>query len=94
MTAALPIVICDLPPPREPALRDVLPVIPIPLKGEAPDASLDLQALLHEVYDAAGYEDYLYSTPPEPPLSAEHFEWTKQFAPFTAALPNEQPAQT
>ncbi|MBC7820942.1 MAG: DUF4058 family protein, partial [Planctomycetaceae bacterium] len=56
-------------------LRDALPVIPIPLKGDVPDASLDLQALLHEVYDAAGYEDYLYSTPPEPPLSAEHAEW-------------------
>ena len=75
-------------------LRDVLPVIPIPLKGDVPDASLDLQALLHEVYDAAGYEDYLYATPPEPPLSAEHFEWAKQFAPFAAAQPSESPTQS
>ena len=74
-------------------LRDVLPVIPIPLKGDVPDATLDLQALLHEVYDAAGYEDYLYSTPPEPPLSAEHFEWCQQFAPAPIDLPHEQPAQ-
>ena len=70
-------------------LRDELPVIPIPLKGDVPDASLDLQALLHEVYDAAGYEDYLYSTPPEPPLSAEHAEWAKQFVPFTVDAPTE-----
>ena len=70
-------------------LRDALPVIPIPLKGDVPDASLDLQALLHEVYDAAGYEDYLYSTPPEPPLSAEHAEWAQQFVPFTVDAPNE-----
>jgi hypothetical protein len=60
-------------------LSDELPVIPIPLKSDAPDASLDLQALLHKVYDAAGYEDYLYSTLPEPPLSAAHAEWSQQF---------------
>jgi hypothetical protein len=64
-------------------LRDELPVIPIPLKGDAPDASLDLQKLLHAVYDAAGYEDYLYSTPPEPPLSAAQEEWAKQFVPLS-----------
>ena len=74
-------------------LRDVLPVIPIPLKGDVPDASLDLQALLHKVYDAAGYEDYIYSTSPEPPLTIEQFEWTKQFAPFTNAPSNEQPVR-
>lgn len=75
------------------SLRDALPVIPIPLKGEVPDASLDLQALLHEVYDAAGYEDYIYSTPPEPPLSAEQLAWAKQFVPFAAAMPTDQSAQ-
>ena len=71
-------------------LRDELPVIPIPLKGDVPDASLDLQALLHKVYDAAGYEDYIYATSPEPPLTSEQYEWTQQFAPFTNAPSNEQ----
>lgn len=62
-------------------LRDPLPTIPIPLRGSAPDASLNLQALLHEVYDAAGYEDYLYQTPPEPPLPDADAEWARQFVP-------------
>ena len=62
-------------------LRDPLPTIPIPLRGSAPDASLNLQALLHEVYDAAGYEDYLYQTPPEPPLTDADAEWARQFVP-------------
>ena len=74
-------------------LHNTLPVIPIPLKGDVPDASLDLQALLHEVYDAAGYEDYLYSTPPEPPLSAEQAKWAKPFVPFAVGTPTEQTTQ-
>jgi hypothetical protein len=58
-------------------LRDPLPVIPIPLKGEFPDATLDLQALLHRVYDAAGYEDYIYESNPEPPLEGADLAWAQ-----------------
>ena len=65
------------------ALRDPLPTIPVPLRGSVPDASLNLQALLHEVYDAAGYEDYLYQTSPEPPLSVDDAEWTRPFVSVT-----------
>ena len=75
-------------------LHDVLPVIPIPLKGDVSDATLDLQALLHKVYDAAGYEDNIYSTSPEPPLTSEQSEWAKQFAPFGVSQPSELPTQT
>ena len=60
-------------------LRDPLPIVPIPLKGDIPDAKLDLQALLHRVYDAAGYEDYLYETPPEPPLREPDAVWAQSF---------------
>ena len=59
------------------SLRDPLPTIPIPLRGSAPDAKLNLQALLHEVYDAAGYEDYLYDTPPEPLLPEADATWAR-----------------
>lgn len=45
-------------------LEQPLPIIPIPLRGEFPDARLDLQAMLHYVYDSAGYEDYIYDSPP------------------------------
>lgn len=59
-------------------LREQLPTIPVPLKGDFPAASLDLQALLQHVYDAAGYEDYIYQSPPEPPLAGPDSEWAAQ----------------
>lgn len=58
-------------------LRDPLPAIPIPLKGDFPDATLDLQAVLNRVYDAAGYEDYIYESSPEPPLAGTDLEWAQ-----------------
>jgi Protein of unknown function (DUF4058) len=42
-------------------LREPLPKVPIPLRDPHADASLDLQQMLHRLYDAAGYEDYIYS---------------------------------
>jgi hypothetical protein len=56
-------------------LRDRLPVIPIPLRDEDEPVVLDLQAILHRVYDAAGYQDHLYRRQPDPPLSAEDQAW-------------------
>jgi uncharacterized protein DUF4058 len=62
-------------------LRDRLPVVPIPLRAPDPDARLDLQAVLHRVYDAAGYQDYVYAHPPQPPLRPEDADWARQFLP-------------
>lgn len=62
-------------------LRDPLPGIPIPLRSPHPDAMLDLQALLHRVYDEAGYEFYVYDGVPEPPLSPDDTAWARQFLP-------------
>jgi len=59
------------------ALREPLPTIPIPLRDDHPDAHLDLQALLHRVYDEAGYAFYIYDGPPEPPLSPDEEAWTR-----------------
>jgi len=36
-------------------LRERLPIIPVPLREGEPEPTLDLQSLLHRVYDAAGY---------------------------------------
>ncbi|MFY8200347.1 MAG: DUF4058 family protein [Pirellula staleyi] len=60
-------------------LRDELPVIPVPLKGDFADAKLDLKALLDRVYDAAGYEDYLVESFPEPPLDQTDTIWAQAF---------------
>ena len=62
-------------------LRQRLPVAPIPLSAPDADARIDLQEALHHVYDASGYEDFLYRGVPEPSLSAEDSEWARQFLP-------------
>jgi hypothetical protein len=59
-------------------LRDPLPTIPIPLRAPDPDAILDLKAILDRVYDAAGYEDYVYSGSPVPPLSLDDRLWAEE----------------
>ena len=60
-------------------LRERLPIIPIPLRAPHPHAALDLQAVIHRFYDADGYEDYIYRSPPEPPLGVEEDAWARQF---------------
>lgn len=62
-------------------LRDRLPVLPIPLREPDPDAELDLQAVLHDIYDRARYATYLYDGSPNPPLSEEQAAWATQFVP-------------
>lgn len=59
-------------------LRDPLPVIPVPLRAEDPPAWIDLQAVLHRIYDAAGYEDDIYTGTPQPPLAPDDDAWAKQ----------------
>jgi hypothetical protein len=62
-------------------LRDRLPVIPVPLTPPDPDVPLDLQELLHRVYDAAGYAKYIYNEAPQPPLLPADAAWARQFVP-------------
>ncbi len=58
-------------------LRETLPTIPVPLLAPDPDARLDLQALLHRLYDAGGYEDYIYDAAPQPPLKSADEQWAR-----------------
>ena len=58
-------------------LRDKLPTIPIPLLAQE-RAVLDLQSALHQVYDAAGYEDYIYASEHHPPLQGADMEWAQR----------------
>ena len=50
-----------------------LPTIPIPLLAQE-RAGLDLQSALHRVYDAAGYQGYIYANEPNPPLQGPDVE--------------------
>jgi hypothetical protein len=65
-------------------LPDRLPVIPIPLRPPHGDARLDLQKILHRIYDAAGYEDYIYLGQPQPRLTQDRASWAKQFVPHSS----------
>ncbi|MFI5455474.1 MAG: DUF4058 family protein [Isosphaerales bacterium] len=58
-------------------LRERLPIIPIPLRAPDGDARLDMQEALNHVYDASGYEDYIYSGLPDPPLEGEDRTWAE-----------------
>ncbi|MCI0361325.1 MAG: DUF4058 family protein [Planctomycetaceae bacterium] len=56
-------------------LRDALPAIPIPLRAADGSVPLNLQAVVHRVYDAAGYGDYIYKFDPNPRLSPDDQRW-------------------
>jgi hypothetical protein len=59
-------------------LRDRLPVIPIPLRHGDADAHVNLQQVLHQIYDAVGYAYRIYSGPPESALAAADAAWAAQ----------------
>lgn len=60
-------------------VRDPLPTITIPLLGSDPSPTLALNALLHALYDRAGYDLRIdYTHPPEPTLSTDDAAWAAQ----------------
>jgi hypothetical protein len=66
-------------------LTQRLPVIPIPLRPEDPDAKLDLQGVLNTAYDRAAYDlEIDYRAEPVPPLAPEAAAWARQFLPAPA----------
>ena len=62
-------------------LVDPLPSIPIPLQEGHRDAIVDLQALLNDTYDKAGYEKFIYEASPKPALCAAKAIWAKKYIP-------------
>lgn len=60
-------------------LSQPLPSIPIPLKPDDPDVSLDLQTVLSTAYNRAGYDLSVdYAREPVPPLNGEWASWADQ----------------
>lgn len=59
-------------------LRDPLPVITVPLRPGDREPTLDLQAMLHRIYDAAGYQLFIYDADPDPPLPEADAAWAEQ----------------
>jgi Protein of unknown function (DUF4058) len=63
------------------SLRERLPLVPIPVRAPDADARLDLQEVLHRIYDDAGYADYIYEGTPRPRLGDLDAEWARQLLP-------------
>jgi Protein of unknown function (DUF4058) len=61
------------------SLRERLPSIRIPLREMDADARLDLQELIEQCYENAGYDvDIDYSLDPLPPLPGDDTAWADQ----------------
>ncbi len=56
-------------------LRQMLPLIAIPLRPEDDDATLDLQALIDLAYRRGNYQAVAYNHRPDPAFSAEDEAW-------------------
>lgn len=56
-----------------------LPVLPVPLLAEDPDALLDLQQAFSTVYDVCSYDLIIdYAQPPEVPMPPEAAVWAEE----------------
>jgi hypothetical protein len=61
------------------SVRQPLPVVGVPLRGDDADAPLDLGAVFRAAYDAAAYQVSVdYRGDPEPPLAAADAAWAHQ----------------
>jgi hypothetical protein len=62
-------------------LASRLPAIPVPLRHNDPDASIDLQAVLATAFERGAYDlDLDYSKEPVPPVTGERAGWVRQVA--------------
>jgi hypothetical protein len=60
-------------------LQERLPAIRVPLRRTDPDAVLDLQALIDQVYENGSYGyDVDYTRPPRPPLPDAEAAWARE----------------
>ncbi|MGF1536945.1 MAG: DUF4058 family protein, partial [Elainellaceae cyanobacterium] len=60
-------------------LRSPIPAFPLPLQPEDAEVVLDLQPLLNQVYERAGYDLVIsYTQEPIPPLTEEDATWANQ----------------
>ncbi len=59
-------------------LRQPIPSFPVPLRTTEAEPVLDLNTILHELYDRAGYDMIIdYRTQPTPPLRQEDAVWAE-----------------
>jgi hypothetical protein len=62
-------------------VRQPIPAFPLPLLRDDPEPQVDLNAILHALYERASYDLRLdYTKPPAPPLGAEDADWARGLA--------------
>jgi hypothetical protein len=60
-------------------VTEPIPEIPIPLRAQESEPALDLNELLHSIYDQVRYDLRIdYSIDPEPPLEPDKAEWARR----------------
>lgn len=58
------------------SVKDAVPAVPIPLRRGEDEPTLELGAVLGQLYDRAGYDLRIdYGKPPEPPLDEDAAAW-------------------
>jgi hypothetical protein len=61
------------------SVRDEVPPVPVPLRRSEEEPTLDLGAILHGLYDRAGYDLRIdYAKPAEPPLGEADAAWAQE----------------
>lgn len=72
-------------------LRQMLPVVAVPLRAGEPEIPLDLQYVFNRAYDAGPYRRGAidYELPPHPPLAAADYAWARQQI-MQESAPNEE----
>ncbi|HRJ42651.1 MAG: DUF4058 family protein [Caldilineaceae bacterium] len=69
-------------------LRQPLPTVPVPLRRAESEPGLELNRLLHELYDRAGYDMAVdYSQPPTPPLAEGDAGWANELLALAGLRP-------
>ena len=66
-------------------LREPMPRIPVPVRGDDPDIWLDLKLIVDQVYDLGRFHKYIYDGPPQPRLSPDDMAWAAAFLPSPSA---------
>jgi hypothetical protein len=70
-------------------LRDRLPTVPVPVRQDEPEPLVDLQAILHKVFDSGGYYVDAYRQPLAPALSPEDAAWAEALIAPAARPPTD-----
>jgi hypothetical protein len=58
-------------------LRESIQKTTIPMGDGHPPVTLDVQSIIHSLYDAGGYRKFMYESSPVPPLNAEDAAWAR-----------------